>query len=328
MAARRRHSSRPCGANLRAFTRCSTLVIPVASSHDSRGVDRDCHRRVRRCRGGRGSTARVPVGRRPPAAASRDDLGRGRRALRPAASGGHDPGERRPVAGLRGRRASWAQRAGPQRRPGTEDRPFPHRAEAWTEAPLPDTLPRHKGPGWRGGPEFPIMHEVFGSEAAEGLAEAYRARDVLGLESDTVARIRDQIGRVAASPGWRWPAIRLNQFNWPVRDVRRRRDRQRQHRAAGARVGAPPGNLPRRRRRAWGAAGNLGPGCAFTTCPRRARGIASTSTRPSTRTSCWASRATTALARAAGMARADADGAAARRGSGARSPATGPTAAT
>ena len=88
--------------------------------------------------------------------------------------------------------------------------------EAWTEAPLPDTLPRHKGPGWRGGPEFPIMHEVFGSEAAEGLAEAYRARDVLGLESDTVARIRDQIGRVAASPGWRWPAIRLNQFNWPV----------------------------------------------------------------------------------------------------------------
>ena len=60
------------------------------------------------------------------------------------------------------------------------------------------------------------MHEVFGSEAAEGLAEAYRARDVLGLEPDTVARIRDQIGRVAASPDWRWPAMRLNQFNWYV----------------------------------------------------------------------------------------------------------------
>jgi hypothetical protein len=142
--------------------------------------------------------------------------------------------------------------------------------EAWTEAPLPDTLPRHKGPGWRGGPEFPIMHEVFGSEAAEGLAEAYRARDVLGLESDTVARIRDQIGRVAASPGWRWPAIRLNQFNWPVAMF-----------AADATVNGNTAPLARGLARhletflagavgRGGAAGNLGRGLRFHYLPAQA----------------------------------------------------------
>jgi hypothetical protein len=57
---------------------------------------------------------------------------------------------------------------------------------------------------------------VYDTSVVDGLVHAYRARDVLGLDEQTVARIRDQIHRVATSRDWRWPAMRLNQFNWYV----------------------------------------------------------------------------------------------------------------
>ena len=87
--------------------------------------------------------------------------------------------------------------------------------DAWTEPPLPPETDRGlHGPAWRAAPDHFDVHMVFVTEAAEGLAMAHRARAELGLDADTVARIRDELARVAASRDWRWPALRLNQFNW------------------------------------------------------------------------------------------------------------------
>jgi hypothetical protein len=71
-------------------------------------------------------------------------------------------------------------------------------------------------PGWQAAPDNRNLHEVFGAEAADGLAAAYRAREALGLDAATVDAIRGEIGAVAASPQWRWPALVLNQINWYV----------------------------------------------------------------------------------------------------------------
>jgi len=87
---------------------------------------------------------------------------------------------------------------------------------AWTETPLPGTQPWIVGPGWRAAPNNPNQHPVFSVAAADGLVSAYLAREQLGLEPETVAAIRDETARAAASPDFRWPALRLNQFNWPV----------------------------------------------------------------------------------------------------------------
>ena len=84
----------------------------------------------------------------------------------------------------------------------------------WTDRPLPGAEPEIRGPGWRAAPDFPSQHPVFEVEAAEGLASAYLARDVLGLDAATVEAIRSQIARVATGPDFAWPALRLNQHNW------------------------------------------------------------------------------------------------------------------
>jgi hypothetical protein len=85
---------------------------------------------------------------------------------------------------------------------------------AWTDRPPVGADPQVKGPGWVSRPGVPRRHPVFDAEAVDGLVHAYLARDALHLEAGTVARIRDEIHRVATSPDWRWPALRLNQLNW------------------------------------------------------------------------------------------------------------------
>jgi len=85
---------------------------------------------------------------------------------------------------------------------------------AWTDRPPAGADPQVTGPGWVSRPGVPRRHPVFDAEAVDGLAHAYLARNVLGLDDATVARIRDEVHRVAASPDWRWPALRLNQLNW------------------------------------------------------------------------------------------------------------------
>ena len=86
--------------------------------------------------------------------------------------------------------------------------------QIWTDRPRPGAEPEIRGPGWRAAPDFPSQHPVFEVEAADGLASAYLARDVLGLDAATVEAIRTQIARVATGPDFAWPALRLNQHNW------------------------------------------------------------------------------------------------------------------
>ncbi len=85
--------------------------------------------------------------------------------------------------------------------------------DAWTEHAPGDPDWRRQGVGWRAAPDSPSMHPVFVTEAAEGLAQAHGA---LALDPETRAAIARQVGQVAASPAYAWPAVRLNQFNWPV----------------------------------------------------------------------------------------------------------------
>ena len=145
--------------------------------------------------------------------------------------------------------------------------------DAWTEPPLPPETDRGlHGPAWRASPDHFDVHMVFVTEAAEGLAMAHRARAELGLDADTVARIRDELARVAASRDWRWPALRLNQFNWYAAVF-----------AADAGVNGTAAALASGMRRhldaflaaagrPGGEAGNLGPGLRFNYLPARLAG--------------------------------------------------------
>jgi hypothetical protein len=58
------------------------------------------------------------------------------------------------------------------------------------------------------------QHLVFDAEVVDGLVYAYRARRELDLPDSTVSAIRAAIRRTARSRFWRYPTIRLNQFNW------------------------------------------------------------------------------------------------------------------
>jgi hypothetical protein len=58
------------------------------------------------------------------------------------------------------------------------------------------------------------QHVALDPKVAEALAYAYRARDTVGLDPALSARIVQVIHAVANSPFYRYPAIRLNQFNW------------------------------------------------------------------------------------------------------------------
>ena len=61
------------------------------------------------------------------------------------------------------------------------------------------------------------QHVMVDSEAVDGLAYAWLARRQLKLPDDLTRRIRRRVHAVAMSRFWRWPAIRLNQFNWYAR---------------------------------------------------------------------------------------------------------------
>jgi hypothetical protein len=94
----------------------------------------------------------------------------------------------------------------------TEAPPF----YAGLTAPWPDKM--FHTPGWVGSmaSSYDVMDKAIDPKIAEGLVAAWRARDVLGLPPETVARIADEIGRVAYAPFFRFPNVRLNQINWPA----------------------------------------------------------------------------------------------------------------
>ena len=76
-----------------------------------------------------------------------------------------------------------------------------------------------RGWGMYAGPRPRIaqtMHVSVGPRVAEALTMAWQARSELGLEPGAVAAIEDRVVRSARGPFWRYPAIRLNQMNWPA----------------------------------------------------------------------------------------------------------------
>ena len=73
-------------------------------------------------------------------------------------------------------------------------------------------------PGWLKNlrPGNTGMDKSVDPKAAEALVAAWRAREVLRLDADTVARIRDAVVSVARGQFFRYPNVRLNQVNWPA----------------------------------------------------------------------------------------------------------------
>jgi hypothetical protein len=78
------------------------------------------------------------------------------------------------------------------------------------------------GPGQRHTPGFVIaltdpssdQHVAVDPEIAEGLVFAWRAREVIGLPAEAVAAIEQLVVGIAAGRFYRYPSVRLNQFNW------------------------------------------------------------------------------------------------------------------
>jgi hypothetical protein len=60
------------------------------------------------------------------------------------------------------------------------------------------------------------QHVVIDTGVVRGLAAAYQARQHLALSAETVALICDRLERCAYSSFYRYPALRLNQINWPL----------------------------------------------------------------------------------------------------------------
>ena len=70
-------------------------------------------------------------------------------------------------------------------------------------------------PGWLADPgHFPRdQHVSLDSQVAASLQTAWEARRVIGLSEASIQAIRHSIHVVAWSSFYRWPSIRLNQFN-------------------------------------------------------------------------------------------------------------------
>jgi len=88
----------------------------------------------------------------------------------------------------------------------------------YTRSTAPWADPMFHTPGWIGKMEgdYDLMDKAIDPKIAEGLQIAWRARGALGLGDATADRIVDEIRQVAHVPFFRYPAVRLNQINWPA----------------------------------------------------------------------------------------------------------------
>ncbi|HKE81027.1 MAG TPA: hypothetical protein VKB54_17040 [Solirubrobacteraceae bacterium] len=136
----------------------------------------------------------------------------------------------------------------------------------WTEH-VPSGHKQGHAPGWIAETGGWQQHLVIDAEVVDGLTHAYRARHELGLPERTVQLIADRIHRVAAGPYWRWPTLRLNQFNWHVLvfagDASVSGNTAGFARDAGAHIDRFLRGVGRHGR----SAGNLGPGLRFHYLP-------------------------------------------------------------
>jgi hypothetical protein len=126
--------------------------------------------------------------------------------------------------------------------------------------PGPGTSLSH-APGWSASLQDAgaAQHPVFDTQVVDGLVAAWRAREPLHLGPALVRRIEHEVVATAAGRFYRWPALRVNQFNWNADML-----------AAAATVGGRTRALRRDLRRyvdgfAHGA--NLGPGLRFHYAP-------------------------------------------------------------
>ena len=87
-------------------------------------------------------------------------------------------------------------------------------APVFTERPVGSS--QAHGPGWSGSIDSSQawQHVMVDAEVVDGLVHAWKARHALRLPGATARRIADRIHRVARSPFWRFPRLRLNQINW------------------------------------------------------------------------------------------------------------------
>lgn len=60
------------------------------------------------------------------------------------------------------------------------------------------------------------QHVVIDTAVVRALAQAYLAREQLGLSQRAVALIRDRIAKAANATFYAYPNLRLNQINWPI----------------------------------------------------------------------------------------------------------------
>ena len=271
----RRRLSAAFAAAPRSPSPCSsTPARPAPPS--ARAVRRP--RRARRCR--------LLRRRRRAAAPARPALGRAAPPLRAGPGRRGDLRQRRAAARALRRRAARPSRARARRRPGARARALPHRPAVWAERPPAGADPQVTGPGWMSGPGRPNRHPVFDTAVVDGLVHAYLARDG--------ARPRPRHGRAHPRrdpPRRHEPRLPLagaaaQPVQLVLRDVRRRRDRQRRRAGAGRRARPQLARFLAGGRRGTRRSATSGPGCASTTCRTRGRARARTSTRPSTRTSC------------------------------------------
>jgi hypothetical protein len=87
----------------------------------------------------------------------------------------------------------------------------------WSERGSPiEPDPQFHVPGWVESMNTveAAMDKSIDPKVAEALAYAWRARDVLELQQETVDLIVDRISRCAHGPFFRFPNVRLNQINW------------------------------------------------------------------------------------------------------------------
>src|SRR4051794_33886655 len=86
----------------------------------------------------------------------------------------------------------------------------------WTAASSPRFDKMFHSPGWTSNMDdgYVDMDKSIDPKVAEGLAIAYRARDVLRLDGTTVRLIPQRVSDVAHTAFFRYPLVRLNQINW------------------------------------------------------------------------------------------------------------------
>ena len=93
----------------------------------------------------------------------------------------------------------------------------PWRPEGAGLPPTPDRRDQTHDWGWGATMDsHDYQHVAIDAAVVRGLAQAWLARGPLGLDAATADMIAGAVQRCARSPFYAYPALRLNQINWPL----------------------------------------------------------------------------------------------------------------